>query len=130
MELFSSSPSSISGSSTPVAVTNTSAAEATNWTEFSCSWLDEVYDIQNDFYWQHTSSTEILVLYAFVCSFGGLANLFVIVAFARTSHLRNLRNYFIVNLAFSDLMLCAVTAPVTLYLTLNLFWPSAMWPAK
>ncbi|KAI1728232.1 7 transmembrane receptor (rhodopsin family) domain-containing protein [Ditylenchus destructor] len=111
--------------STPIATNliGNRTESSSNWTEFSCSWLDEVYNIQNDFYWQHISSTEILVLYAFVCSFGGLANLFVIVAFARTSHLRNLRNYFIVNLAFSDLMLCAVTAPVTLYLTLNLFWP-------
>lgn len=30
---------------------------------------------------------------------------------------------FIVNLAFSDLLLCTFTAPATLYLTLNLFWP-------
>ncbi|VDK54254.1 unnamed protein product [Anisakis simplex] len=63
------------------------------------------------------------MLYGLVCSFGALANLLVLIAFLRTSHLRNLRNYFIANLAVSDLLMCIVTAPVTLYLTLNLFWP-------
>jgi len=99
-----------------------------------------MYYFQNGSYWRHKSSTEILALYAIVCSFGCLANLFVyvlcgwrafsnilsefrIIAFLRTPNLRNLRNYFIVNLAFSDLMLCCLTAPATLYLTLNLFWP-------
>jgi hypothetical protein len=98
-------------------------AAAVNWTEVSCSWIDEMYDIQNNFYWRNGGASNVLILYAMVCSFGGLANLFVIVSFARTTHLRNLRNYFIVNLAFSDLMLCVVTAPVTLYFSLNLFWP-------
>uniref|UniRef100_A0A915MG88 G-protein coupled receptors family 1 profile domain-containing protein n=1 Tax=Meloidogyne javanica TaxID=6303 RepID=A0A915MG88_MELJA len=41
----------------------------------------------------------------------------------REIQLRNLRNYFIANLAFSDLLMCTITAPVTLYLSLNFFWP-------
>lgn len=78
---------------------------------------------QNNFYWRHRGAGYMLLLYGLVCTFGALANLLVLVAFLRTPHLRNLRNYFIANLAVSDLLMCIVTAPVTLYLTLNLFWP-------
>lgn len=78
---------------------------------------------KNNFYWKHKGATYILILYGLVCTFGAIANLLVLVAFLRTSHLRNLRNYFIVNLAVSDLLLCVITAPVTLYFSLNLFWP-------
>ncbi|KIH59051.1 7 transmembrane receptor [Ancylostoma duodenale] len=65
----------------------------------------------------------IVFLYGIVCTFGALANLVVLFAFIRTSNLRNLRNSFIVNLACSDLLLCVVTAPVTLYTSANVFWP-------
>uniref|UniRef100_A0A915B8V9 G-protein coupled receptors family 1 profile domain-containing protein n=1 Tax=Parascaris univalens TaxID=6257 RepID=A0A915B8V9_PARUN len=94
-----------------------------NWSEINCIWFDEIYYIQNNFYWRHRGAGYMLLLYGLVCTFGALANLLVLVAFLRTPHLRNLRNYFIANLAVSDLLMCIVTAPVTLYLTLNLFWP-------
>uniref|UniRef100_A0A158PAX0 G_PROTEIN_RECEP_F1_2 domain-containing protein n=1 Tax=Angiostrongylus cantonensis TaxID=6313 RepID=A0A158PAX0_ANGCA len=67
--------------------------------------------------------SSIVFLYGIVCTFGALANLVVLFAFIRTANLRNLRNSFIVNLACSDLLLCVVTAPVTLYTSANLFWP-------
>uniref|UniRef100_A0A8R1Y0W5 G_PROTEIN_RECEP_F1_2 domain-containing protein n=1 Tax=Onchocerca volvulus TaxID=6282 RepID=A0A8R1Y0W5_ONCVO len=82
-----------------------------------------LHKFQNSFLWQHRGENYVLLLYGLLCSFGTLANLFVLAAFLRTSHIRNLRNYFIANLAASDLLLCVVTAPVTLYLTRNLFWP-------
>ncbi|CAD5208576.1 unnamed protein product [Bursaphelenchus xylophilus] len=94
-----------------------------NWSFFSCDALDEVMGIQNGFYWRNKGAGTIIMLYAIVCSFGALANLLVIVSFLKTPHLHNLRNYFIVNLAVSDLIMCVLTAPFTLYLTLNLFWP-------
>ncbi|KAI6222028.1 hypothetical protein M3Y95_00941100 [Aphelenchoides besseyi] len=97
-------------------------ALGTNWTRVSCSWLDEITYYQNNYQYKHGSG-QIILLYSLVCAFGGLANLLVIISFLITPHLRNLRNYFIVNLAMSDLMLCTITAPFTLYLTLNLFWP-------
>lgn len=97
--------------------------QPTNWTEMDCGWLDEVRDIQNHFYWRHNNPVFLLGLYAAVCSFGALANMFVLLSFAKVAQLRNLRNYFIVNLAFSDLLLCTITAPVTLYLSMNFFWP-------
>ncbi|KAK0422337.1 hypothetical protein QR680_007511 [Steinernema hermaphroditum] len=94
-----------------------------NWTEINCDFFDEIYEIQENLYWKHIGAGNILIPYGFVCTFGAIANLFVIVSFMKTSHLRNLRNYFIVNLAFSDLTLCVVTGPLTQYFTLNLFWP-------
>ncbi|KAF7638754.1 G_PROTEIN_RECEP_F1_2 domain-containing protein [Meloidogyne graminicola] len=97
--------------------------QQSNWTEMDCGWLDEIRDIQNHFYWRHTNPALLLCLYATVCFFGALANLFVLLSFAKVAQLRNLRNYFIANLAFSDLLMCTITAPVTLYLSLNFFWP-------
>ncbi|KAI6174880.1 Neuropeptide F receptor [Aphelenchoides bicaudatus] len=102
---------------------STAIAANANYTRVSCDWLEEVSYYQNNFYWRHKGASKIIVLYSLVCTFGGLANLLVITSFLITPHLRNLRNYFIVNLAISDLLLCTVTAPFTLYLTLNLFWP-------
>ncbi|VDK83621.1 unnamed protein product [Litomosoides sigmodontis] len=94
-----------------------------NWSDIDCNEFDEIYNIQNNFLWQHRGATYVLLLYGLVCIFGALANFIVLIVFLRTSHIRNLRNYFIANLAMSDLLLCVVTAPVTLYLTRNLFWP-------
>lgn len=91
-----------------------------------CHYLDNTIDLQNNLYWKHKGSGttyQMIASYALVCSFGILANLFVIYCVVRLPHLRNLRNYFILNLAVSDLLMCTVTAPATLYLTLNLFWP-------
>ncbi|EPB80386.1 hypothetical protein ANCCEY_00483 [Ancylostoma ceylanicum] len=78
----------------------------------------------NNFFWMsQLEGSPIVFLYGIVCTFGALANLVVLFAFIRTSNLRNLRNSFIVNLACSDLLLCVVTAPVTLYTSANVFWP-------
>ena len=57
----------------------------TNWTELNCGWLEEVRHIQNHFYWRHTNPVLLLGLYAAVCSFGALANLFVLLSFARVA---------------------------------------------
>ncbi|KAL3104333.1 hypothetical protein niasHT_029118 [Heterodera trifolii] len=95
----------------------------TNWTAMDCVWLEEVHNIQNHLYWRQNSPVLLLSLYAVVCTFGTVVNLFVLLSFARVSQLRNLHNYFIANLAVSDLLLCTVTAPMTLYLSMNFFWP-------
>ncbi|KHJ77240.1 7 transmembrane receptor, partial [Oesophagostomum dentatum] len=82
------------------------------------------HPFQNNFFWiNQLEGSPIVFLYGIICTFGALANLVVLFAFIRTSNLRNLRNSFIVNLACSDLLLCVVTAPVTLYTSANLFWP-------
>uniref|UniRef100_A0A7E4UL28 G_PROTEIN_RECEP_F1_2 domain-containing protein n=1 Tax=Panagrellus redivivus TaxID=6233 RepID=A0A7E4UL28_PANRE len=97
--------------------------DPSNFTEVNCEWFDEVTRLQNKFYWRHRGAENIIVLYVLICAFGAIANLFVIASFLRTPQIQNLRNYFIANLAVSDLLLCTVTAPVTVYFTVNLFWP-------
>ncbi|CAI5448661.1 unnamed protein product [Caenorhabditis angaria] len=94
-----------------------------DWTEIECDWFDKVYEFQNSLYKITFEGSPIVALYGLVCTFGALANFIVLLAFVRTANLRNLRNSFIVNLACSDLILCVVTAPVTLYQSQNLFWP-------
>ncbi|KAL6740731.1 hypothetical protein Aduo_014057 [Ancylostoma duodenale] len=94
------------------------------WTVVECDWFDRMKSMQNNFFWMsQLEGSPIVFLYGIVCTFGALANLVVLFAFIRTSNLRNLRNSFIVNLACSDLLLCVVTAPVTLYTSANVFWP-------
>ncbi|TKR73180.1 hypothetical protein L596_020520 [Steinernema carpocapsae] len=93
------------------------------YAEFNCNFFDDIYNIQENLFWKHIGPGNIVIPYGVVCIFGALSSLFVIISVVRTAHLRNLRNYFIVNLAFSDLTLCVVTGPLTQYFTLNLFWP-------
>jgi hypothetical protein len=73
--------------------------QPSNWTEMDCGWLDEIRDIQvifffkfkfkiklkNHFYWRHTNPALLLCLYAAVCFFGALSNLFVLLSFAKVS---------------------------------------------
>lgn len=107
------------------------ANASTNWSEDAtnkemsdeCVSLEKMYQYWNDLYWNNINYKLVLSLYGIVCTVGTIANLLVITSFARVPSLRNLRNYFIVNLAVSDLLLCTTTAPGTLYLTLYLFWP-------
>lgn len=95
-----------------------------DWVVVECDWFDQIRAMQNNYFWVlHLKGSSIVFLYGIVCTFGALANLVVLFAFIRTSNLRNLRNSFIVNLACSDLLLCVVTAPVTLYTSANAFWP-------
>ncbi|CAB3409458.1 unnamed protein product [Caenorhabditis bovis] len=100
------------------------------WTEIECDWFETIQEYQNGLYKINFDGSPIVPLYGLVCTFGAVANFIVLFAFVRTSNLRNLRNSFIVNLAFSDLLLCVVTAPVTLYTSLNLFWPFGYWSCK
>ncbi|KAJ1346202.1 hypothetical protein KIN20_000933 [Parelaphostrongylus tenuis] len=95
-----------------------------DWVVVECDWFDRIRSMQNNYFWVlQLEGSSIVYLYGIVCTFGALANLVVLFAFIRTANLRNLRNSFIVNLACSDLLLCVVTAPVTLYTSANLFWP-------
>ncbi|PAV56829.1 hypothetical protein WR25_09647 [Diploscapter pachys] len=75
------------------------------------------------YYINYFEGSVILYLYGVFCIFGIIMNSIVLFAFIRTAHLRNIRNSFIVNLACSDLFLCAVTAPSTLYQRVLIFWP-------
>ncbi|CAJ0933161.1 unnamed protein product, partial [Mesorhabditis belari] len=94
------------------------------WIKMSCEYFEEIQELQSSYYWStQINSSTIVILYAIVCSFGAFANLLVFLAFLKTPMLRNIRNAFIVNLAISDFLLCSFTAPATLYLFVNLYWP-------
>lgn len=64
----------------------------------------------------------VTALYTTVACIGAIGNLFVIAAVVRNPQMRTPRNYFIINLAMSDLLMCVLTVPFTLYYVLNTFW--------
>ncbi|CAJ0580144.1 unnamed protein product, partial [Mesorhabditis spiculigera] len=91
---------------------------------YECDEISTIIQDQNSHFWSQLPGSNIVVLiYAFVCTFGATANLVVLIAFCKNASLRTMRNRFIVNLAFSDLLLCVVTAPAFLYLSANSYWP-------
>ncbi|KAI1732033.1 7 transmembrane receptor (rhodopsin family) domain-containing protein [Ditylenchus destructor] len=65
----------------------------------------------------------IIVAYSLAIAFGAIGNLLTMVAVLRSSQMRTVRNFFILNLALSDFFICTVTAPITLYTVLYMFWP-------
>ncbi len=71
-----------------------------------------------------TPATGVLVtsLYVAVLTLGAIGNLLVITAVVRNPAMRSPRNFFIVNLALSDFLLCTVTVPFNMKLVLFLFW--------
>ncbi|VDK44468.1 unnamed protein product [Anisakis simplex] len=65
----------------------------------------------------------ITLAYCFVIVFGAFGNMLTILAVIRNVQMRTTRNFFILNLALSDFFMCTVTAPITLYTVLYIFWP-------
>lgn len=64
----------------------------------------------------------VLTAFATVAIFGALGNLLVMVAVLHNPKMRMPRNYFIINLALSDFLLCTITVPLTAYLIMNALW--------
>lgn len=85
--------------------------------------LQRLGDMSNSFY-KYPSYWRLLaiILYSFVSCFGALGNLLVVIAVIRNSQMRIPRNYFIINLALSDFLMCTITVPFTAYMALNTFW--------
>ncbi|VDD98026.1 unnamed protein product, partial [Enterobius vermicularis] len=65
----------------------------------------------------------ITIAYIVVIVFGTCGNFLTIWAVARYPQMRTTRNFFILNLALSDFFVCIITAPITLYTVLHVFWP-------
>ncbi|MFH4974812.1 hypothetical protein AB6A40_001521 [Gnathostoma spinigerum] len=61
--------------------------------------------------------------YSLVIIFGAVGNALTVLAVAQNPQMRTTRNFFIVNLALSDFLICTITAPITLYTVLYTFWP-------
>lgn len=65
----------------------------------------------------------ITAAYLVVIIFGACGNFLTMLVVALNPTMRTTRNFFIFNLALSDFFVCTVTAPMTLYTVLYMFWP-------
>ncbi|CAI4223937.1 unnamed protein product [Auanema sp. JU1783] len=74
-------------------------------------------------YSSNTIGHIITVAYATVIIFGGFGNALTIFVVLQNVNMRTTRNFFILNLALSDLFVCLITAPLTLYTIRYMFWP-------
>ena len=70
----------------------------------------------------------IIIIYCVLILIGTAGNLLVVVAVVRNPSMRTARNIFIINLAISDLVLCLVTAPLTLVEIITQYWPLGNTP--
>ncbi|CAF0819782.1 unnamed protein product [Brachionus calyciflorus] len=62
------------------------------------------------------------IIFGLIFLFGILSNFFIVFSFYRSKHLRTYRNIFIVNLAISDILLCSICGPLTLFRCIDLNW--------
>ncbi|KIH49008.1 7 transmembrane receptor [Ancylostoma duodenale] len=65
----------------------------------------------------------ITAAYLIVIIFGAVGNFLTMLVVVLNPAMRTTRNFFIFNLALSDFFVCTITAPMTLYTVLYMFWP-------
>ncbi|KAI3380570.1 hypothetical protein SNEBB_005908 [Seison nebaliae] len=75
---------------------------------------DYLYKVSREIQRDNTRSI-FIAIFSMISVFGMCGNLLVISAVIRNKKLRSMHNMFIVNLAFSDFLLCSFTAPLTVY---------------
>lgn len=63
----------------------------------------------------------LVAAYCVLIVFGTLGNSLVVYVVARQPAMRTARNVFVVNLAISDLLLCLITMPLTVILSIYFF---------
>ena len=85
--------------------------------------ISVVERFQNNIRVSHSSLTALLITYAFFMILGGVGNCLVVAAVVRSATLRTARNLFLLNLAFSDLLLCLLTMPLTILEIVTQHWP-------
>uniref|UniRef100_A0A6P7FAM2 Neuropeptide F receptor n=1 Tax=Diabrotica virgifera virgifera TaxID=50390 RepID=A0A6P7FAM2_DIAVI len=100
---------------------STSSTDAYNDSDYVDPRLMERY-LQNKAI-DEPAYTVLIVMYCFLMIMGALGNTLVIVAVVRKPAMRTPRNMFIVNLAVADLLLCAITMPLTLMEILTKYFP-------
>ncbi|CEF64361.1 Neuropeptide F receptor [Strongyloides ratti] len=88
-----------------------------------CNEYQNIYNIFNTMMWETRGIKFLPYLYTVTCIIGFLANSIIIIVFLKTKKLRNLRNFYIINLAISDLTICTVSAPFTIYQSMNFYFP-------
>ena len=76
-------------------------------------------DFENEFGKDDGTSEKVyntlICVYGIVIFFGIIGNVIILYAILSKRNMRTPRNYFIVNLAISDLLLCSMTMPLTLW---------------
>lgn len=72
----------------------------------------------------------IIVLNILIFLFGTTGNIFVCLSVYRNHQLRNVTNYFIVNLAFADFLVILICLPATVVWDLSLTWFFGTIPCK
>lgn len=77
--------------------------------------------------WVHLT---VIVSYSIVSLLGALGNFLVILVVVRNRRMRTLRNYLIVNLAFSDFFMCTITVPFNLRFLSETYWDFGSVPCK
>uniref|UniRef100_A0A0K0EYP7 Neuropeptide F receptor (inferred by orthology to a D. melanogaster protein) n=1 Tax=Strongyloides venezuelensis TaxID=75913 RepID=A0A0K0EYP7_STRVS len=95
----------------------------TNLHDKICNEYQNIYNIFNTMMWEMRGIKFLPYLYLVTCTIGFIANLIIIIVFMTTKKLRNLRNFYIINLAISDLTICTVSAPFTIYQSMNFYFP-------
>lgn len=97
-----------------------------------CYKIEERLATFSDSFYKYPPYLRVLAitLYSFVSCFGGLGNLLVMTAVVRNPQMRIPRNYFIINLALSDFLMCTITVPFTAYMALNTFWKFGWFACK
>uniref|UniRef100_A0A0K0E856 G_PROTEIN_RECEP_F1_2 domain-containing protein n=1 Tax=Strongyloides stercoralis TaxID=6248 RepID=A0A0K0E856_STRER len=88
-----------------------------------CNEYQNIYNLFNTMMWETRGIKFLPYLYTVTCIIGFLANSIIIIVFLKTKKLRNLRNLYIINLAISDLTICTVSAPFTIYQSMNFYFP-------
>lgn len=72
----------------------------------------------------------IIILNVLIFLFGTIGNIFVCLSVKRNYQLRNVTNYFIVNLAFADFLVILICLPATVIWDLSLTWFFDTIPCK
>jgi len=76
-------------------------------------------DFQKDFGTDEATSDKVFMglisVYGIAILFGIMGNMVILYAILSNKKMRTPRNFFIVNLAISDLLLCSMTMPLTLW---------------
>ena len=101
---------------------NSSETEAKFEFEISNHYNESLYELQQRFDWsedmwfRHSSGVSIILCMAYTLVFilGIVGNCFVVAVVVRTPRMRTVTNFFIVNLAFADIMVLVFCLPSTL----------------
>lgn len=108
--------------------TNSSSSDFGSGNDTSILNIDDIYD-QFSVEWDQGLEVNPIVfysmslLYSLFIVLGVVGNGVILYAILSKSIMRTARNYFIVSLAVSDLVLCSVTMPLTLWDILSHKWP-------